>query len=174
MVEIRRKLDGPGSIYEPSEAGRELWDVMVALQRWGSKWAELSPKQAHPGVVLWSWATSYLRKERLPRRRVLVRFDYPTYSRTGTRAGGWLLIQHGEAEICEKHPGGDEDLIVVVNDPLAFARWHLGELEWGAALRSRAIEVHGTPALARALPTWNRRVGGPPPEPESMFPAVSI
>lgn len=162
VVDIRPKPDGPGSTYEPTEAGWELWDVMLALQRWGSKWAELSPEHAHPGVVLWAWATGSLRKERLPKRRVLIRFDYPTYSRTGARAGGWLLIEHGDAEMCVKYPGGEEELVVVVNDPLAFARWHLGELSWGDALRAGAIEVQGAPTLARALPTWNRRVGSPP------------
>src|SRR6266536_4825138 len=48
IVEIRRKPDGPGSTYEPTEAGRELTQVMRALQRWGSKWADLTPEQAHP------------------------------------------------------------------------------------------------------------------------------
>jgi hypothetical protein len=66
-----------------------------------------------------------------------------------------LLIDRGDAEICEKHPGGEEELIVVVNEPLAFARWHLGQIEWRDALRSGAIEVRGSPTLARALPKWN-------------------
>jgi hypothetical protein len=87
---------------------------------------------------------------------VLVRFEYPTLSGPGSR--GWLLIERGDAEICEKHPGGDEDLVVVVSDPVAFARWDLGELEWSDAVRGGAIEVRGSRALARALPTWKRRV----------------
>ena len=154
VIEIRAKPDGPGSTYEPSDAGRELSEVMVALQHWGSKWADLTPQQAHPGVVLWMWATFFLDGDRLPRRRRLVRFDYPTLSGPGSRS--WLLIERGDAEICEKYPGGDEDLVVVVHDPVAFARWHLGELAWGDALRDGAIEVRGSPALARALPTWHR------------------
>ena len=153
VIEIRRRSDGPGCTYEPTEAGRELSDVMLALQRWGAKWVELKPEQAHPGVVLWAWATLYLVRERLPRRRVLVRFDYPTLPAGGSRS--WLLIEKGDAEICEKYPGGDEDLVVVVNDPLAFARWHLGEIDWDAVLRSKAIEVIGPRTLARALPTWS-------------------
>ncbi len=156
VIEIRRKPDGPGSIYEPTQAGRELSGVMLAIQHWGSKWAELTPEHAHPGVVLWGWVTAYLDRDRLPRRRVLIRFDYPTLSGPGRR--GWLLIERGDAELCEKYPGGDEELIVVVNDPVAFARWHLGDLEWGDALRSGAIEVSGSHELARDLPTWNRRV----------------
>ena len=150
----RPKPDGPGSTYRPTEAGRELSEVMGALQRWGSKWAELTPEQAHPGVVLWMWATFFLDRERMPQQRVLVRFDYPTLSGPGSRS--WLLIELGDAEICEKYPGGEEHLVVVVNDPVAFARWHLGEIEWGHALRTRAIELRGSRTLARALPTWHR------------------
>jgi hypothetical protein len=78
--------------------------------------------------------------------------------RAGPGSRSWLLIERGDAEICEKHPGGDEDLVVVVSDPVAFARWDLGELEWSDALRGGAIQVRGPRALARALPTWKRRV----------------
>jgi DNA-binding HxlR family transcriptional regulator len=162
VVEIRRKPDGPGSIYEPTEAGRELAEVMRALQHWGSKWAELTPEQAHPGVVLWMWATFFLERERLPRRRVLVRFDYPTLSGPGSR--NWLLVERGDAEICDRYPGGDEHLIVVINDPVVFARWHLGELRWADALRSGGIELSGPRNLIRVFPTWHRdHAGGPLP-----------
>jgi hypothetical protein len=106
--------------------------------------------------VLWGWVTFYLDRDRLPQRRVLVRFEYPTLSGPGSR--GWLLIERGDAEVCEKYPGGEEDLVVVVHDSVAFARWHLGEVEWGDTLRSGAIDVTGSSTLARALPTWNRRI----------------
>jgi len=48
--------------------------------------------------------------------------------------------------------------VVVVTDPVAFARWDLGELEWSDAVRGGAIQVQGSRTLARALPTWKRRV----------------
>lgn len=154
VIQIRRKPDGPGSTYEPTQAGRELTAVMQALQLWGSRWADLTPEQAHPGVVLWMWANFFLVPERLPRRRVLVRFDYPTLSGPGSRS--WLLIERGDVEICEKYPGGEEDLVVVVHDPMVFARWHLGEIRWGDALRRGGIEVRGPRDLVRAFPGWHR------------------
>jgi DNA-binding HxlR family transcriptional regulator len=155
VIEIRPKPDGPGSIYEPTQAGREAAEVMVALQNWGRKWAELKPEHAHPGVVLWVWVRFWLDRDRLPRRRVVVRFEFPTLPAAARQS--WLLIERGDAEYCLKHPGGEEELIVVIHDPVAFARWHLGEIEWSAALRSGAIEVKGSSTLARALPTWNNR-----------------
>lgn len=163
VISIRSKPEGLGSLYEPTNAGRELTEVLGALQRWGSRWADLTPEQAHPGVVLWMWATFFLDRDRLPQRRVLVRFDYPTLSGPGSRS--WLLIERGDAEICERYPGGEEHLVVVVHDPVVFARWHLGELSWGAALGSGVIELRGSRTLARALPTWHRdhELGPVPP-----------
>lgn len=116
---------------------------MLALERWGRKWAELKPEHAHPGVVLWVWANFFISRNRLPRRRVLVRFEYPTLPGSARRS--WLLIERGQAEYRLKYPGGEEELIVVVNDPLAFARWHIGQIRWSDALRSGAIEVKGVP-----------------------------
>jgi DNA-binding HxlR family transcriptional regulator len=162
VIEIHANIDRPGSTYEPTPAGRALADVMLALQQWGSKWVELTPERAHPGVVLWGWVNAYLDRGRLPKRRVVIRFVYPTLSGPGSRA--WLLIERGDAEICEKYPGGEENLVVIVNDPVAFAHWHLGEIEWGDALRSGAIEVTGEQALARALPTWSLSALKPAPD----------
>jgi DNA-binding HxlR family transcriptional regulator len=154
VLTIEPKPDGHGSVYAPTEAGRELTELMGALQRWGSKWAELTREHAHPGLVLWMWASFFLERDRLPQRRALVRFEFPTVEGPGSRS--WLLVERGEAEMCERYPGGEEHLVVVVHDPVAFARWHLGELEWPAALRSGAIEVRGAPGLVRALPSWHR------------------
>jgi hypothetical protein len=77
-----------------------------------------------------------------------------------------LLIEHGDAEVCEKFPGGEEDPVVVVNDPRGLRPLAPSELEWGHALRCRAIEVSGSTDLARALPTWNHQ-----PEPVQRQPA---
>src|SRR5688500_20221905 len=54
VIEIRPKADGQGSTYEPTEAGRALSGVMVALQRWGGPWAGPRPEPPPPGVVVWS------------------------------------------------------------------------------------------------------------------------
>jgi DNA-binding HxlR family transcriptional regulator len=42
VIEIRPKPDGPGATYEPTAAGAELAEVMLALQKWGRKWPKLA------------------------------------------------------------------------------------------------------------------------------------
>jgi DNA-binding HxlR family transcriptional regulator len=152
VLEIRPKPDGHGSWYEPTPAGRELGPVLFALGGWAERWTQVTAEHSDPGVVLWSWCQEFLRRDLLPDRRVVVRFD--THS-GGRRTTGWMLIDRGEAEICRVDPGFGDDLVVTVNDPLTFARWHLGLVGWDAAVASGQIQVSGPRALSRALPTWN-------------------
>ncbi len=155
VIEVRAKPDGNGSTYELTQAGRQLWPVLQAIGDWGMRWLQLAPATTSPDVVLWAWATAYLERDRLPDRRVLVRFEFA--GQPPPRQQLWLLIDDGRAEVCHKHPGFDDDLVVCVRNPRAFAAWHLGLVQWSDALRAGDIHVTGPRHLARALPTWNRR-----------------
>jgi DNA-binding HxlR family transcriptional regulator len=152
VIDIKAKQDGHGSLYEPTAAGRELSTVLEALGNWAQRWTQLTREHARPDVVLWTWCQSFLHRDVLPDRRVAVRFEFGKHSRRSTH---WLLIEHRDAEVCLTDPGFGDDLVVLVRDPLVFARWHLGYTSWAAALRSGGIEVTGPRDLRRALPTWN-------------------
>ena len=94
-----------------------------------------------------------LRPDRLPDQRVVVRLDF-----TGFRPHEryWLLLEHGEAEICKTYPGLDEDLYITA-DAEAFVKWHAGQLSWAEATRDARIQLHGPSWLVRAFPSWNGR-----------------
>jgi hypothetical protein len=124
-----------------------------------------------------------LRRDRLPDRRVVIRFDFtgrppafaartdpraaPARSRlsspvqSGASGGGrreryWLLIELGDTEICKTNPGVDEDLYITA-DAEAFVKWHAGHLTWAQATREGRIQLDGSPSLVKAFPTWNAR-----------------
>jgi DNA-binding HxlR family transcriptional regulator len=153
LVEISPKPNSHGSVYQPTHAGRDLGSVFGAMASWAEKWLEVSAHHADPDYVLWSWCFMFLRRDRLPHRRVLVRFEFKDQPASKRRL--WILIDAGEAEVCRTDPGFDEDIIVYVDQALTFARWHLGLVTWGEALRSGHLRVTGNRDLARALPTWN-------------------
>jgi hypothetical protein len=94
-----------------------------------------------------------LRRDRLPDRRVVIRFDF-----LGRRSHEryWLLIELGDTEICKTYPDLDEDLYITA-EAEAFVKWHAGQLTWAQATREGRIQVDGLPALVRAFPTWNAR-----------------
>jgi DNA-binding HxlR family transcriptional regulator len=152
VIEIIPKPYGHGSVYELSQAGRELQAVLYAMGGWADKWMDVTFQHSDPDVVLWSWCQTFWQHEQLPDGRVVVRFDF---QRAGRRVRLWLLVEDKDVEICRRHPGFEEDLIVAIEDPQVFAQWHLGLVEWGKALRSGSIRIEGRRDLARALPTWN-------------------
>ena len=154
IVEVRPKLRGRGVIYQLTDAGRDLWGVMLALAAWGERWLEVGDEHTNPALVLWAWCTVYLDRELLPERRVVVRFEFVDQPPEAQRL--WMLVENGDAEVCKHDPGFDEDLIVET-DAKTLVHWHLKHIEWTDGLRSGRIRVNGPRPLARALPTWNRR-----------------
>ena len=148
------KPDGSGrrhERYELTPAGRDLFRVCQALGEWGAQWLEIAPEHLDPFVALWSMCNA-LRRDKLPDRRIVIRFDF-----TGRhRERYWLIIEHRETELCKRHPGFDEDLYVTA-EAEAFIKWHAGRLAWTEATRDGRIELDGPSGLVRAFPTWNAR-----------------
>lgn len=154
VIEIHPKPAGRGVTYQLTEAGLDLWDVIMALRTWGERWLEVGDEHTNPSLVLWTWCTVYLDRDRLPPGRVLVGFDFVDQPPGNRRL--WMLVDHGDAEICKHNPGFDED-VIVETDARTFVRWHLKQIEWADAVRSGQIRISGSLAIARALPTSNRR-----------------
>ena len=152
VVESAPKPTGRGRHYELTPAGRDLFKVCASLGEWGAAWLEIAPEHLDPFVALWSMCNT-LHRDRLPDRRVVIRFDF-TGRRTHERL--WLLIEHRETEICKEHPGFDEDLFITA-EAEAFVKWHAGQLAWAAATRDHRIQLDGPAWLVRAFPTWNAR-----------------
>jgi DNA-binding HxlR family transcriptional regulator len=151
VVESATKTDGRGHHYRLTSAGRELFTVCKSLGEWGARWLEIAPENLDPFVALWSMCHA-LRRDRLPDRRVVIRFDF-----TGQRRQEryWLLVELGDTEICKTYPG-PEDLYITA-EAEAFVKWHAGQLTWAQATREDRIQLHGPSWLVRAFPTWNAR-----------------
>jgi DNA-binding HxlR family transcriptional regulator len=152
IVESSPKPDGRGRRYALTPAGHDLFKVCNVLGEWGAAWLEIAPEHLDPFVALWSMCHA-LRRDLLPDRRVVIRFDF-IRGRHPERY--WLLIERGETEICKEYPGLDEDLYVTA-EAEAFVKWHAGRLTWAEATRDGRIRLHGPAPLVRAFPTWNGR-----------------
>ena len=152
IVESAPKPQARGEHYQLTPAGHDLFKVCAALGDWGARWLEIAPEHLDPFVALWSMCNA-LRRDRLPDRRIVIRFDFTRRQRSELF---WLVIERGETEICKKFPGFDEDLYITA-EAEAFVKWHAGQLTWAAATRDGLIQLHGPTWLVRAFPTWNAR-----------------
>jgi DNA-binding HxlR family transcriptional regulator len=150
IVERRTYTDRLSSEYTPTDAGRDLINVIVAVGEWGVRW--LIPHRRATEVDpdgLMQWISRHAQLRELPARRVVIRFEL----RGRNRRYFWLLLRTGEASLCPEHPGFPEDVFVTAR-PADLYRLVVGQQSLERAIDEGTVQVTGPPALVRSLPKW--------------------
>jgi hypothetical protein len=97
--------------------------------------------------------------DRLPDRRVVVRFDFRALPKTVRRPPTyWLILEQRDVDLCLKDPGFETDLAVNA-DLAALTKAWMGDVRLADAMRSGLVRVEGPRALVRAFPGWLARSG---------------
>jgi hypothetical protein len=95
-----------------------------------------------------------LNVDRLPPRRVVVRFDLRGVPRHQPgRKTWWLVMTRPEVDLCLEDPGDEVDLTVEA-DLMALTRVWMGDVPLQDALRGGLIRRDGPRDLVRAFPSW--------------------
>jgi DNA-binding HxlR family transcriptional regulator len=155
LVKRLRTLEATGVIehrdgeYVLTRAGEELRPLIEQMAVWGERWVrrEVSREDADAALLMWA----VRRSVRIEGERVVLHFrftDAPQHKRCW-----WLVVEHGEADLCLKDPGFGVDL-TVLSEPQALASVWLGDLTLAEALRRREIRLVGPEHHVRAFPRW--------------------
>jgi DNA-binding HxlR family transcriptional regulator len=155
VIASRPLTRGRGREYVPTRAAEELRVVLERLGEWGQRWGSTQFDAGNIDLMLLMWA---MRKgidlERLPPRRVVVRFDFRGYpARCHAFRTCWLILERSGTDVCRKDPGFEVDLVVAA-DAAAMARVWTGAITFEQAVRSGGLRVDGPRDLVRAFPTW--------------------
>jgi hypothetical protein len=129
--------------------------VIERLGEWGQRWArsQVSPDDLDAGLLMWD-IHRRLNTDRLPDRRVVVRFDFRAVPRALRRpATFWLILERRDVDVCLKDPGFEIDLYVNA-DLVALTKAWMGDVRLADAMRSGLVRVEGPAALVRAFPGW--------------------
>ena len=155
VVESAQLPAGRGREYRPTRAAEELRDVLERLGEWGQRWGrtQYDPDNLDVTVLMWN-VRRRIDLDRLPDRRVVVRFDFRAVpSRCRSFRTCWLILERTGTDVCLKDPGHEIDLVVSA-DAGAMARVWMGALPFAQAVRSGSLRVEGERELVRAFPTW--------------------
>ena len=149
------KKHGRGRLYSLTPAGLELRPLIDGFGEWGQRWAraQLGRDDLDPGLLMWD-IHRRINIDRLPERRVVVRFEFRGVPRSLRRPmTWWLVFQRPDVDLCLKDPGFDVDLVVHA-DLAALIRVWMGDVRFADGMRHGHIRLDGLPAVARAFPTW--------------------
>jgi DNA-binding HxlR family transcriptional regulator len=158
LIERRRRADGRGHDYVPTQAGEELRPVVQALGTWGYKWSahELRPENLDAGLLMW-FLRRRVRAEALPDEKVVARFDFRGQGKRSAwleaEQSFWLVLDKPEVELCLSDPGFDIGLVVSAEVP-ALTRVYLGQLALPEALRNGGIALSGRRDLRSGFRAW--------------------
>jgi DNA-binding HxlR family transcriptional regulator len=141
---------GRGSEYHLTPAGRDLERVVTALGEWSVQWLynEMEPRSIDPITLTW-WMHHRIDTSQLPPGRVVVQFDHTAPERVTV----WIVLDRGEASVCNHHPGYDIDVLITCATG-AMAGVFSGVESWGHAQSTGAVRIDGPPRLVRAVPRW--------------------
>jgi DNA-binding HxlR family transcriptional regulator len=154
-VIVRESLAGNrAQSYRLTEAGREFHSVIEGLGAWGQRWTvRIDRDRLDPGFLMWN-VRRRIALDRLPKRRVVVRFKF---SGVPVRYRGprlfWLLLDRKQSDLCIEDPGFEVDLYVDA-DLAAMAKIWLGDNTFEDTLRSGKVQLTGSRELAQAFPSW--------------------
>jgi hypothetical protein len=109
-----------------------------------------------------------IRLDWLPGERVVTFFRYRD-AEEGKRAR-WLVAEPPGADLCFTDPGFQIDLQVDAEAQTMAEVW-VGQMELGAAMRSRRVRVTGPEHLVRSMPDWLGLSTFAYPAPEAEFAA---
>ena len=155
IVRSVARTKGRGREYFLTSAGEELRPVIERLGEWGQRWArsQISAYDLDPGLLMWD-IHRRVSTDRLPDRRVVVRFDFrgvPKIVRGSTTF--WLILQQRDVDMCLKDPGFEVD-VVVDADLAAMTKVWMGDVRLGDVRRAGLIRLDGRRELVRAFPEW--------------------
>jgi hypothetical protein len=86
-------------------------------------------------------------------RRVVVAFDLSGVPARTSR--WWLVLDHGDADLCLKDPGYEVDLHVAAPLATLVDVW-LGHQALATVLRTEAVHLDGPRSLVRSFGAWFR------------------
>jgi DNA-binding HxlR family transcriptional regulator len=141
-------------IYELTEAGRELADVVRELGTWGQRWLPrtLPREQLDADALLWDIRRRICMDE-LPPTPIVARFQFiDARGRASTR---FLLMRRSEVSVCSINPGFPEELRITASLRTLTAWWR-GDLSLTEA-RAEGMLVEGKREWVRAFPRWFER-----------------
>jgi DNA-binding HxlR family transcriptional regulator len=145
---------GRGREYRLSQAGAEFHGIIEGLGNWGQRWVHgrASAENLDASLLLWNMRRR-LAVDRLPDRRVVVRFDFRGVPAGRGPVTAWLVVTRKDVDVCLKDPGYGVDLVVAA-ELGTFTRVWLGDVAFEQAVRSRRISLEGPRELVRAFPGW--------------------
>ena len=144
--------DGKVVEYRLSSMGEELKPIIVALGLWGQKWLEsaIDSNDWDAGALMWD-VRRRIDVSALPAGRTVISFEYEDAPKELKL--WWLVVEDGQADLCQSDPGFDVDLWVMSTVVTMASVW-IGKQTLARAIDDDRIYLAGDEKLQKTMSSW--------------------
>ena len=149
---ITKSGAGAKTVYQLTQAGRELTPIVQLLGAWGHRWVQTSlvVEDLDASLLMWDMRRS-VNPDVFPAHRIVLQFEYPDASKGAT--DWWLVSENGDVELCLNEPGDEVDIVIKSALATMTAVWTC-QVTFNEAVRQGEIEVFGDEKLVKKLQDW--------------------
>ncbi|MEQ6888833.1 helix-turn-helix domain-containing protein [Halomonas sp. CS7] len=149
---IRRCVpDQRSQEYQLTEAGRELYPIIIQIAEWGMRWARGQMTDDELDVqLLMNNVQSRIDPEKLPGGRTIIHFHYTDLQRYNH---WWIKVNGQDVDLCIDNPCVDVDVNITTDLRTMTEVW-LGDLSINNARDSGKLKVVAPSAYTRNIRSW--------------------
>lgn len=149
---VDRKENNSNVRYSLTKAGEELTPIILQLGTWGHRWvrSDLTEDDLDPSLLIWDIHRN-LDAEFFKGECAVIHFEFTDY--VSKMRNWWIVITHGDVDVCLKDPGYEVDLKVSSDLKTMTAIW-MGDTTVMKALRENLVELTGSSHLKKNITVW--------------------
>jgi len=140
-----------GYEYQLTEAGRELYPIVLKTAEWGMRWArgQMTDKELDVQLLM-SDIQRRIKPDKLPGGQTVIRFlftDLDHYKEW------WIKIQNKEVDLCTENPGNEVDVYVTCDLRTMTEVW-MGDLSIHQARSDNRLKIVGSSVYVKDIQSW--------------------
>lgn len=149
---VERQVSDDAGSYGLTEAGKDLFPIILGLGEWGQRWArsDYRADELDPSLLLWDVRRN-LQPGGLGDKPVTIQFVFRALP--PRRRFYWLVVDTHDVDLCLANPGRDVDVIIEAELRALTEVW-MGDTSFTEALSDGRIVLRGPKQLTRRIPAW--------------------
>jgi len=151
LIVQKRIPEQRGYEYQLTEAGRELYPIVLKTAEWGMRWArgQMTDKELDVQLLM-SDIQRRINPDKLPGGKTVLRFlftDLQQYNEW------WIKIQNKEVDLCTENPGNEVDVYMTCDLRTMTEVW-MGDLSIQQARADNRLKIVGSSAYVKNIQSW--------------------
>ena len=151
LIIQKRIPEQRGYEYQLTEAGRELYPIVLKTAEWGMRWArgQMTDKDLDVQLLM-ADIQRRINPDKLPSGQTVIRFlfkDLDQYNQW------WLKILNKEVDLCTENPGNEVDIYFTTDLRTMTEVW-MGDLSIQQAQEDNRLTIIGASMYLKNIQSW--------------------